>query len=48
MKRPTRYFTPAELVDQARARRNLAALQTLAALAAIAAGALAIIKYAHP
>jgi hypothetical protein len=48
MKRPTRYFTPAELVDRARARRNLAAAQLLAMAAAIAAGAALIIEYAHP
>jgi hypothetical protein len=48
MKRPARYLTPAEIADAARARRNLAAAQLVAMAAAIAAGALAIIKYAHP
>jgi hypothetical protein len=48
MKRPTRYFTPTELVDRARARRNLAAAQLVAMLATIAAAAALIIQYAHP
>jgi hypothetical protein len=48
MKPTRRYLTPAELVDRARARRNLAAAQLVAMAAAIAAGALAIIKYAAP
>jgi hypothetical protein len=48
MKPPRRYLTPAELADQARARRNLAAAQLVAMAAAIAAAAALIIKYAHP
>ena len=48
MKPPRRYFTPAEMADAARARRNLAAAQLVAMAAAIAAGALAIIKFAAP
>jgi hypothetical protein len=46
--KPTRYLLPAEMADAARARRNLAAAQLITMAAAIAAGALAIIKYAHP
>jgi hypothetical protein len=48
MKPPRRYLTPAEMADAARARRNLAAAQLVAMAAAIAAGALAIIHFAHP
>jgi hypothetical protein len=46
--KPTRYLTPAELADQARASRNLAAAQLVAMAAAIAAGAALIIHFAAP
>ena len=46
--KPTRYLTPAEMADAARARRNLAAAQLVAMAAAIAAAVALIIKYAAP
>jgi hypothetical protein len=46
--KPTRYLLPAELADAARRDRNRAAAALVAMLAAIAAGAALIIKYAHP
>jgi hypothetical protein len=48
MKRPTRYLTPAEMADAARRDRNRAAAALVSMLAAIAAGALAIIHFAAP
>jgi len=46
--KPTRYLLPAELADAPRRDRNRAAAALVAMLAAIAAGAALIIKYAHP
>ena len=47
MNPPRRYYTPAELVDRARAARNRAALATLAGLAAIAAAVTAILHFVN-
>jgi hypothetical protein len=46
--KPTHYLTPAEMADAARRDRNRAAAALVAMLAAIAAGAALIIRFAAP